>query len=106
MVSNETAKVSMFGLTLDRSLFHTFFPPSACLFPQLLQHSAPHHLQGAALVLFFFFLPHPPHPRLPPASPHRGAGIVTTPYSPATPLTRDAVSGSPICKRQHVTAEQ
>ena len=56
MVSNETAKVSMFGLTLDRSLFHTFFPPSACLFPQLLQHSAPHHLQGAALVLFFFFL--------------------------------------------------
>ena len=55
MVSNETAKVSMFGLTLDRSLFHTFFPPSACLFPQLLQHSAPHHLQGAALVLFSSF---------------------------------------------------
>ena len=26
---------------------------------------------------------------LPPASPHRGAGIVTTPYSPATPPTRD-----------------
>ena len=57
MVSNETAKVSMFGLTLDRSLFHTFFPPSACLFPQLLQHSAPHHLQGAALVLFSSFFP-------------------------------------------------
>ena len=26
---------------------------------------------------------------LPPASPHRGAGIATTPYSPATPPTRD-----------------
>ena len=57
------------------------------------QRAAPPPGRRACAV--FFFLSHPPHPRLPPASPHRGAGIATTPYSPATPPTRDGDAPAP-----------